>query len=233
MEIFLDMHIHSCLSPCASDDMTPNNIVNMAIIKGLDMIAVTDHNTAGNLPAVFDAAREAGGICVVPGIELNTSEEVHVLAYFEKLSDALSLSEEIYEYLPAINNNPRFFGNQIFMDGDDNIIGEEKKLLLSPLTLDIDETVAVIRKHHGVPVPAHIDKTSNGIVQVLGFIPENLGIKTVEISPNGISGGFSMYDSSLNVISSSDSHMLGGICERVRSIELEDNSQKAFIEKIA
>lgn len=233
MDVFLDMHMHSCLSPCASDDMTPNNIVNMAIIKGLDMIAVTDHNTTGNLPAVFDAAKNSSGICIVPGIEINTSEEVHVLAYFGKLSDAMALSDEIYKYLPEIENNPRFFGEQTIMDGEDNIIGEEKKLLLSPLTLDIDETVALIRKHRGVPVPAHIDKTSNGIVQVLGFIPENLGIKTVEISKRGIESSFALYDKCLNILSSSDAHMLGDIFERTRKIELEEISAKAFIEKLA
>lgn len=233
MDVFLDMHIHSCLSPCASEDMTPNNIVNMAIIKGLDMIAVTDHNTAGNLPAVFDAASNSSGICVVPGIEINTSEEVHVLAYFEELQDALALSGEIYKYLPEIENNPRFFGEQTIMDGEDNIIGVEKKLLLSPLTLDIDETVALIRKHRGIPVPAHIDKTSNGIVQVLGFIPENLGIKTAEISKSGIEHGFDFYDKSIHILSSSDAHMLGDIFEKTRKTELEEISIKAFIEKIA
>ena len=231
MNVFLDMHIHSCLSPCSSDDMTPNNIVNMALIKGLDMIAVTDHNTAANLPAVFAVAKKAG-LCVVPGIEINTAEEVHVLAYFECLEDALALSDEIYKYLPPLDNNPRLFGNQILMDIEDDIIGEEKRLLLSPLMLDIDATFELVRKYNGVAVPAHIDKKSNGIVQVLGFIPDNLGVKTVEISPKGIENGFDMYDKALTVLSSSDAHLLWDIFERVRFVEQEEISARAFIEMI-
>ena len=104
MRIFADTHIHSCLSPCASDEMTPNNIVNMAMLKGLNLIAVTDHNTAGNLRAVLNAA-EGTELCVIPGLELESSEEVHILAYFDALENAEALGRAIYPYLPDTPNN--------------------------------------------------------------------------------------------------------------------------------
>lgn len=100
MKYSYDLHIHSCLSPCGDMDMTPNNIVNMASLLGLDLIAVSDHNTALNLPAVFSVAKQVG-LTVIPAIEANTAEEVHVLCLFPELEDALSCSDEFYQHLPA------------------------------------------------------------------------------------------------------------------------------------
>lgn len=229
MKLYADMHMHSCLSPCSDDDMTPNNIVNMALLKGLDIIAVTDHNSCANLPAIFQAAKN-NGLCVVPGIEVETAEEVHVLAYFNTLEDALAFSDIIYKYIPDIPNNPKFFGNQIITDDSDEIIGEERKLLISPLSLSIEETVTLIRENRGMPVPAHIDRTSHGIISVLGFINPKLNITAVEVSHN--TPDYAQYDPRLVTLSSSDAHNLANILEKTEALELKDKSISAFIDYI-
>ena len=231
MRIFADTHIHSCLSPCASDEMTPNNIVNMAMLKGLNLIAVTDHNTAGNLRAVLNAA-EGTELCVIPGLELESSEEVHTLAYFDALENAEALGRAIYPYLPDTPNNPRFFGAQILMDGADNILSEEPKLLIQPLELSIDELVPLIREFGGEAVPAHIDRPSHGLIPLLGFISPYLGIKTAEISASGISSGFKEHPSELLTLTASDAHNLGDIFEPIHQIKLSQNSPAAFLEAV-
>lgn len=137
MKFAVDLHMHSCLSPCGDMDMTPNNLVNMAKIKGLDMIAVADHNTALQLPAVEKVAREVG-VQLLPAIELNTREEVHMLSYFQTVEEAVDFSREIYEYLPPVKNRAALFGQQAIMDEDDEITGEEERLLISALDLSVE-----------------------------------------------------------------------------------------------
>lgn len=228
MKLYADLHIHSCLSPCGDELMTPNNIVNMALLKGLDVIAVTDHNTCGNLPAVCAVAAQ-NGLTVIPGMEMETEEEVHTLAYFPTLEDAMAFSQEVYSYLPPVKNNPDFFGRQLYLDEDDEIIKEEPRLLLSALTISIEEGFALVKKHNGVAVPAHIDRPSHGIIPLLGFINPHLGVTCVEVSPLGLSQGFAQYDPRLKTISSSDAHELGSILEPTREIELDERSPEGFI----
>ena len=110
-DLSYDLHIHSCLSPCGDDDMTPANIVGMAMIKGLDLIAVTDHNSCKNCPAVLTMA-EAYGLTALPGMELTTSEEVHVVCLFADLKDALAFDEYVYSHLMAVPNNEKIFGKR-------------------------------------------------------------------------------------------------------------------------
>ena len=134
MNIFCDLHIHSCLSPCGDLLMTPNNIVGMAFIKQLDAIAVCDHNTAENLPAVKEVA-DMMGVLLLPGMELTTREEAHMLAYFPDVDSALAFSRFVHEHLPPIANRPEFFGRQVIMNSQDEEVGEEEKLLISALDL--------------------------------------------------------------------------------------------------
>lgn len=227
MELFADLHIHSCLSPCAEQEMTPNNIVHMAYLKGLQMISVTDHNSCNNLPAICAVAKELG-ITVVPGMEMETAEEVHTLAYFRTLADAMAFSNEAYHYLPPIPNNPQFFGEQTLMNENDEILGIEPRLLLSPLSLSLEEGVDKVRAFGGVAVPAHIERTSHGIIPILGFINPRLNFRTVEISPRGIAEGFSEYDPRLTVLTSSDAHHLGDILEQQQKLTLAENTANAF-----
>ncbi|MBS7262120.1 MAG: PHP domain-containing protein [Eubacteriales bacterium] len=228
MKYFADLHIHSCLSPCGGEDMTPNNIVNMALLKGLDIIAVTDHNTARNLPAVDALAREAG-LCLVPGLEVTTAEDVHMLTYFPDVERALAFSDEIYGLLPDIPLNARFFGEQTIMNEEDEPVGSIDRLLISALSESIEQLTARARRHGGVCVPAHIDKESHGIIALLGFINPHLGFRTVEVSPRGVAAGFSQYDPRLKVLSNSDAHDLGLILERVQPLELAEKSAACFL----
>lgn len=170
MGAFCDLHLHSCLSPCADDDMTPWNMVGMAKIKGLDVIAITDHNCALNAEDAMEAGQEYG-VAVIPGMEITTREEVHMLGYFYTLEDALAAGEEVYAHLPNVQNNPELFGNQIIMRDGDMPSGTVDKLLINATDLSVDETCELVRRHHGVPIPAHINRGSNGMIGALGLMP--------------------------------------------------------------
>lgn len=218
----LDMHLHSCLSPCGHEDMTPENIVNMALIKGLDMIAVADHNTAGNLPGVLFAAQETP-LCVVPAMELETAEGVHVLAYFEQLKDCLACAGAVYEALPEMPNNELFFGPQVRMFAGEET-GRETRLLVQSLALPIEEVFALVQSFGGVCVPAHINKESHGILGVLGFIPPDIFCPAVELF-GGAGESFGR-----KVLRSSDAHQLGDIFEEnTFTLPLPEKSAKAFV----
>nr|WP_300089960.1 PHP domain-containing protein [Sedimentibacter sp.] len=219
MKFYYDMHIHSDLSPCGSSDMTPNNIVNMSYIKGLNIISVTDHNTAGNLPAVVMLG-EKSGIKVVPGIEVTTKEEVHVLCYFRNLIDALEFGDIIYSSLPEVKNNPVIFGEQIIYNEFDEKTGELGKLLLNASSLSIGEVRNLAASHHGIMVPAHINKKSNSILGVLGFIPKNICIDFVEVYDKTEID--EKYIKGLRILRNSDAHQLVDISEAKNYLELDD-----------
>lgn len=217
MKYFYDLHIHSDLSPCGNSDMTPNNIVNMAYIKGLNIISVTDHNTARNFPAVNTVAKRLG-IEVVPGMEVTTREEVHVLCYFKRYEDAEKFGELIYESLPEIENNILLFGEQNIYNSDDEITGSLNKLLINASRYSIDEVYQLVQRYHGISVPAHINKRSNSLLGILGFIPFNLKFDFVEIYGNEVIDKKLIRD--CKVLKNSDAHMLENISEPVNSIEL-------------
>lgn len=213
--LFYDLHIHSCLSPCGNDDMTPHNICAMAHIKGLDVISVTDHNTAGNLRAVSENAKKYN-VLFLPGIELNTKEEVHLLGYFNSVDNAEGFSKYCDNYRQKIKNSPEYFGRQYYMDSEDNILSEEESLLISPLKLSFEEAVEGIRNFGGVPVPAHVFR-SNGIINMLGFIPPDSGIKCIEVNGNDVP------PKGYNILRSSDAHTLGDISEPIFSLDCDNN----------
>lgn len=224
MRLAVDLHIHSALSPCADDDMTPGNIAGMAAIKGLDYIAVTDHNSAGNLKAVIEAAQEYG-VMVLPGLEANTAEEIHVLCYFARLEQAQEMSLWIYERLPQVDNMPEFFGRQVYMDSCDNVLAEEPRLLISAAGCTLEELAAKTCRLGGVAVPAHINKGANSLLPVLGFFPEKPAFTAVEIwgadTPVEAQGYLHLR--------SSDAHSLGDIFERKIFLETENKSPEAVL----
>lgn len=170
MAAYCDLHIHSCLSPCADDDMTPWNLVGMARVKGLDVIALTDHNTARNTPEAM-AAGEAYGVQVIPGMEISSREEVHILGYFSSVAEALAAGEAVYAHLPQVLNQPALFGNQIIIGADDSPTGTLEKLLINATDLSVEEVCALVRAFGGVPVPAHINRGANGMIGALGLMP--------------------------------------------------------------
>ena len=227
--LYSDLHIHSCLSPCGSDDMTPANICGMAALKGLQMIAVTDHNTASNLPYVRKCA-DAYGLLLIPGMEVTTREEVHVLAYFASVSAAMDFSGLLRKHMPKAKNKPQFFGNQFIMDEDDNVVGTEDLLLMGASDLSFTQLVHEVRECGGVPVPAHINRGSNGILMNMGFIPPEANISAVEVwralpcPPE--------EQNARAVLHSSDAHYLGDILEAEVTVRIREKTPESFLDML-
>ena len=228
MRLFCDLHIHSCLSPCGDELMTPNNIAGMAMLKGLDAIAVADHNCARNLPALSKTCA-AMGVLLLPAMELTTAEEAHLLSYFPTVEAALAFSEEIHAYLPPIKNRPEIFGPQQVLDEDDEQVGSEDLLLLNALSLSLDELVKRINERGGAAVPAHINRGNNGLLNVLGFLPPGLEIAAVEVTREMPCRA---DVSNLRVLHSSDAHYLENMLEREVSYEVAEKSVEALFEYI-
>lgn len=225
--MFVDLHIHSCLSPCADDEMTPANICNMAMLKGLDAIAVTDHNTARNLPAV-KAAADTCGLFLLPGMEITTAEEVHLLGYFPEVQLAVEVGEYFSSHLPPMENRPDFFGRQLIMDEMDQVIGEERRMLIGATDLSLEECTRYIRSHGGIAVPAHINRGSNGLLINLGMMPLSPSFPVVEVSrhlpvPEGVLTG-------RRVLHSSDAHRLEDMAEREYELDTDRFSFGGLLE---
>ena len=230
MKYAVDLHIHSCLSPCGDELMTPNNIVNMAYIKGLDMIAVADHNTARHLPAIEKVAK-AVGVGLLPAMEITTAEEVHLLAYFRTVEKALEFSDAIYPHLPPIKNKPAIFGEQLELDEDDEPVRSEGKLLISALDLSIDELTGMILDAGALAVPAHINRGSNGLLQALGFMPTGARFSALEVSIGMPLPHKGMPD--LIHLHSSDAHYLENMFERQEFIDMASPDPEGFFSMIA
>ena len=223
MRVYVDLHLHSCLSPCGDELMTPNNIAGMSMLKQLDVIAVADHNSARNLPAVAEACRVVG-VGLLPAMELTTAEEVHLLAYFPDVNSACAFSQEIYPFLPAVDNRPALFGPQQVMNDQDEEIASEPRLLISALNLTIDELVNRIHARGGAAVPAHINRGSNGLLNALGFLPPDLPVDALETT-RGMPCAANL--SGRRLLHSSDAHDLGNISERDFFLELEEATPEA------
>ena len=177
-----DLHIHSCLSPCGDDDMTPPNIANMAALLGLDLIAVTDHNSCRNAGAVMEAARMLGlPLRVLPGMEVTTAEEVHVVCLFPELAAAQAAGEEVEAALLPVKNKPEIFGHQWILGPEEERLGELETLLINATGLSIDEMPGFAKKYGGVAFPAHIDRTSNSVFANLGYFPDCLDFSFAEV----------------------------------------------------
>ncbi len=219
-----DFHIHSALSPCGDEDMTPGNIVGMAYIAGLDVIAVSDHNTVGNVRAAMKVG-ESLGIKVLAGMEIETAEEVHVLTVFPDIESAERVAKVVYESLPPIDNKPEIFGRQLYMNENDEIVGEEKRLLISPTTLSIEKVFELVKEAGGLAVPAHIDRHSYSVLTNLGFIPEELEAKWVEMS-NTVADPQDFIASRKDlqgffVMQNSDAHYLKDIANKENMLDCE------------
>ena len=230
----LDLHIHSCLSPCADKDMTPNNIVLMSKLKGLDIIAVCDHNHTGNLKAASKAAK-AQDIILIPGLELETSEEIHLLCYFSSLFAAEKMQDVLNGHYQPVLNREDIFGEQWILDADDRPVKKIENLLAVSTNLDLYSAVSIIRELGGAAVPAHVDRESYSMISNLGSIPEDLNFTTLEVSRYTTLMAFTeKYPEykDRNFITSSDAHTLGMILERDFLIELEELSVECLVEKL-
>lgn len=218
---YYDLHIHSCLSPCADNDNTPNNIAGMGKLNELDIMALTDHNTSKNCPAFF-AAAEKNGIIPIAGMELTTSEDIHAVCLFETLDDALGFSDEIDARRIKIKNKTEIFGEQLIMNCEDELIGTDDYLLSNATTVSLDEVGKIVERYRGVCYPAHIDRDSNGAIAVLGAFPYDDGFKAAEIRDKLKAEEYiAKYKlESLKLIFSSDAHYLWDISEKENYFDL-------------
>lgn len=223
MRYFYDLHIHSCLSPCADDDMTPANIAGMAKLNGLSVIALTDHNSTKNTKA-FYAACEQMGIIPIAGIEVTTAEDIHLVGLFPDLASAKAFDTYLQDHRILYKNPVDIYGHQFLYDIDDTVIGEDPYLLSNALTLSLDEAIAALKEYDAVVYPAHIDREANGMVSVLGSVPTEYGFITVEIHDpqNTDSSLVKCLPAIPQVVHSSDAHFLWDIADALHYFEFED-----------
>jgi len=175
-----DLHIHSCLSPCGDWDMSPKKIIKKSREVGLDLIAICDHNTVENAGvAMREGARQ--GVRVLPGMEICSKEEVHILALFEKLDQALDMQSYVYANLPG-ENKPEVFGCQVVANENDEVLGENPRLLIGATRLGLHGIVEKTHELGGLSFCCHVDRPAYGIINQLGFIPADLALDGVEVS---------------------------------------------------
>lgn len=222
MRYTYDLHNHSCLSPCADNDNTPNNIAGMAYLSGIKIVALTDHNSAKNCPAFYEAA-ERYGIVPIAGMELTTSEDIHLVCLFENIDSALNFDRYLQERRVLFKNRADIFGEQLIMNGKDEVIGEDEHLLSNATTISLDEAHELIKSYGGVCYPAHIDRDANGIIAILGTVPPTPDFNAYEMRDgNRISEYKEKYGlSDKLIIVSSDSHYLTDINETNNFFELD------------
>jgi len=211
-----DLHLHTCLSPCADAQMRATAIVRRAKKVGLDVIAICDHNSAENVAAAVKAG-ERENLPVIPGIEITSAEEVHILGLFRTERDLMDVQIEIYENLPG-ENSEEDFGPQTIVDEWDREIGINSRLLIGATALSLEKVVELIHRCRGFAIASHIDRERFSIIGQLGFIPEGLKLDAIEVSRP--SAAEQHYD--FPVVSSSDAHYLDDIGRNYTRFLVED-----------
>jgi predicted metal-dependent phosphoesterase TrpH len=176
-----DLHVHTVLSPCAEVEMIPPLIVRAAIERGIDLLAVTDHNASANVVAVQKAA-QGTDLRVLPGMELQTREEVHLLCLFDTLEQLEAWQFLVNEHLPSLENDSKYFGEQFVVDETGEFIRRETQLLLTSTDFSLEEAIAAVHALEGLAIPAHIDRKANGLLEILGFVPEEAQVEALELS---------------------------------------------------
>ena len=230
-KVFYDFHLHSCLSPCGDNDMTPANIAGMAFVNGLSAIALTDHNTVLNCTALKNAA-EQYGITVLYGMELTTDEEVHTVCLFPDEKSAMEWNEYVYSKLQKIKNNPKIFGNQFIMNETDKILGEEEFLLINATNISFEDVFAQVYDLGGIAYPAHVDKNANSLISNLGFVPPDSTFKIAEVHNLEVFDTLKTthpYFENCTILSSSDAHYLEDVNEAKNFLELDDPTPEGII----
>ena len=228
---YYDLHLHSCLSPCADNDMTPNNIAGMAALAGLQIAALTDHNSCKNCPAFFAACKRYG-VVPVAGMELTTAEDIHLICLFENLEAGMEFDRALSVHRVLIRNGPYICGELLFLDENDGVIGKEEYLLSNATNLSIEDAAGFARSYGAVVYPAHIDREGNGILAVLGILPEKPVFPAVEFHDAeqvaviqtkhpGIVGK--------NIVICSDAHYMADIPDAQNAVELADEPYSASL----
>lgn len=230
MRIYYDFHIHSALSACGDEDMSPNNILNMAMLKELDAIAITDHNSIYNAEVCVRLAKEKD-ILVVPGMEIETKEEIHVIALFKSIDDGYKMQDRFK--IEKIKINEKIFGRQIVFDENDEEKSQIPYLLSTSCGLSIDETIQYINELNGMAFLAHVDKLAYSCISVLGFIPEDLNVSGIEFSARCDKGIFlskNKYLKKYKYLINSDAHFLWDISEKNNYVDIQKKDIESIFE---
>lgn len=176
-----DLHVHTVLSPCAEIEMLPPLIVREALDRGIQIIAVTDHNASANINAVQQAALGTE-LNVIPGMELQTREEVHVLCLFDTLEQVEALQREVDRLLPPMENDAGHFGVQLKVDAAGELLEQEPRLLLTSVDLSFSDAFRLVEDLAGLFIPAHVNRKAYSLLEVLGFVPQDTPVEALEIS---------------------------------------------------
>jgi len=208
-----ELHTHTVLSPCASIEMIPPLIIAEAESKNIDILAITDHNSIDNIQSVIDAAQDSN-ITIIPGIELQTREEIHSICLFDTMEQISAFYKHILPTFPDIKNDKDYFGEQFIVDKTGDFIRREERLLISSADISLSSAFYQVQKHHGLMIPAHVNRSAYGLFPVLGFVPEDIQIEILEISKH-----LDPYDdidqfpqlSNYHIIQNGDAHFLEDI----------------------
>lgn len=234
MLFYYDLHMHTCLSPCGEEEMTPNNVVNMAMIKGLDILAISDHNHCGNVRSAMAVAAKRD-MLLVPAMELQTLEDVHVLCLFRRIEDLEAFFEIVDQAMLKLPNRPERFGHQRMLDDQDEPVGEVAHTLITSCQLSLTEAVATVKALGGVAIPAHINRSSNSLLSNLGFIPPGEGFVTLEVTAGELGNQFIAAHPELagyRILRNSDAHQLAAISERENAIDLKERTLDCLIDTL-
>lgn len=226
-----DLHIHSVLSPCGDLEMSPSAVMKKAKSAGLDIIAITDHNSAAN-SEIYARAAAAFDICFIYGLEVQSVEEIHTIALFENSEQALSFSQELYESLLPIDNDPEYFGDQVIIDEQENITSFVSRALINSSSWSLETVWQKIQQKGGFWFPAHVDVESYSILGQLGFIPPNSGVEVLEITANCDKENLLRKHpdlSSYTYIRNSDAHYLKDIGRGYTSFLIQEPSLPELI----
>lgn len=225
-----DLHIHTCLSPCGDLDMSPRNIIRIAKERGLQMIAITDHNSMRNVRVCMELG-ERQDIYVIPGCEVNTREEVHVLCYFPHWQVVEAFQCYLDERMTNFKNDPDHFGYQVAVDENDRIVYEEERSLFMSIEDGIEGVAEQVHRLGGIFVPAHIDRPKNSLIGQLGFIPTELIYEALEISKVTTPGEFIKKHPELEgnrFLQSSDAHYPQDIARAYTRFEMKELNWTGF-----
>lgn len=229
MNFFYDLHLHSCLSPCGDDDATPADLAGMCALAGLDIVALTDHNTCGNCRA-FQTACARYGLLALCGMELTTSEEIHVVCLFPDADRAETFSAYVYDRLPPVPNRKDIFGAQLYLDDRDTLLGEEGRLLSNAAAIGIYEVWPLVASFGGVCFPAHIDRPSHSLLSQLGLWDPALPFPFAELSLHAPPELLLRPDlKGVRFLTNSDSHSLALLPDAVRTLNLPQKTASAVL----
>jgi hypothetical protein len=200
----MDLHIHTCLSPCGESESVPTRIVQLALDAGVDALAVCDHNASENVVPVRKAA-EGKDLTVFGGMEITSQEEVHILGIFDEAGSLEKMQELVYANL-AGRNNKEVFGPQYIVEEEDYVEGYNEHLLIGATDLSVDAVISAVRDFGGLVIASHIDREAFGLISQLGFVPEGLDLDAVELSKNYKKSAYSLEGIGYPFVIFSDAH---------------------------